>query len=374
MSKYLKKTEAGHRKGRRVFAISMVVYALIFLVATAFALRWLWGCMEAYEQTRPNATREAYMEQLTKEHICDLAAQSFGHIDSNIQSEEECRAYILDFLEGGISCARKTAESTETKQVYALRCNGRVIGTFTMTAGEPDDYGFTPWEVSEETADLSFLQGESASVEAPKGYSVYANGVLLDEEYVAASEQIPYDVFEGYYEVYELPCFEKLTYEVAGILGEVSLEVRAPDGSPFVLDETVDLNSFLDNCGAEEKTELEGFVQEYLRRYVIFSGCANDSSYGNYRNLAELIVPGTKLETRIRDALDGLAYAQSRGDTIADIQIHHYVKIGEGRYLCDVTYWVDTIGHQGTVRTENNVKIIAVETDSGLKAEAMTSY
>lgn len=371
MAKYLIQSEQPRKK--HTFLICSLVYAVVFLGAIALALTWLWGCMEAYEKTRPAVVRDAYLNQLTEEHICDLASETYDAIDHQIQSVEDCRAYILDNLSGEVTCAKKTAESTQTQQVYALRCNGKTIGSFAMTAETKDAYGFASWQVAWERVDVSCLLGEKVTVRVPEGYTVLANGFPLEESYVSQTEEVPYSVFAEFYENYDLPMLKMLTYEVEPVLGEITLEIRDAQGEEAVLGEDKDY-PFPDNCTQQQEEQLQTFVEEFLRRYVVFSGCANDARVSNYLNVVAMVVDGSRLQTRMRDAIDGLQFAQSNGDKIASINIHQMIDLGEGKYLCDVTYLVDTTGHKGVVQTSNNVKIIITETDSGLKAEAMTSY
>lgn len=371
VAKYLIQSDRPRKK--HTLLICMVAYGIVFLAAVALLLTWLWGCMEAYEKTRPAVVRDNYLSLLTKEHICDLAAETYDAIDHRIQTVEECRAYILGDLSGEITCAKKSAESTQTQQVYALRCNGKNIGTFVMTAGSQDSYGFTSWQIDREQVDMSSLLGEKAVVRVPEGYTVMANGVTLDQSYITETEEVPYTVFSEFYENYDLPMLKMLTYEVEPVFGEITLEIRNLQGEEAVLGED-SAYSFPDNCTQQQEEQLQTFVEEFLRRYVIFSGCANDARVSNYINVVAMVVDGSRLQTRMRDAIDGLQFAQSNGDKIASIDIHQMIDLGEGKYLCDVTYLVDTTGHKGVVQTSNNVKIIVTQTDSGLKAEAMTSY
>jgi hypothetical protein len=69
-----------------------------------------------------------------------------------------------------------------------------------------------------------------------------------------------------------------------------------------------------------------------------------------------------------------MQFAQSRGDEVADIQVHHYVQLEEGKYLCDVTYKVNTTGHEGVVQTTTNCKFILVESGGKLLVESMIGY
>ena len=125
----------------------------------------------------------------------------------------------------------------------------------------------------------------------------------------------------------------------------------------------------------DQKTveELKAFVEEFLDIYVIFAGCANDSHEINYQRVIKYVVPGSKLAQRMLD-LEGMQFAQSRGDEVADIDIHHYLELSEDSYLCDVTYKVDTIGREGLVQTTTNAKILIVRSGDALLVESMIGY
>lgn len=375
MAKFLNNPAPKKEKnGNLVFSISMVVYAIVFIAAAAIFLNWFWGFIESYEHSQSKVTVRQYMGQLTDEHILSSASDLIDQIDHSIQSEQDCENAILDVLTTDVSYARKSSECTDTKQVYILRCGTQVIGSFTITAGEPDEYGFTKWSVTEETFDFSFLLGTPVSVTAPEGYRVCLNGVELDERYITKEETLPFPVLKELYGDYQLPEFTKLTYEAGPFLGQFEMSVTDPNGEPFVLDENTDLDAFVDNCSQEEINDLSAFTKDFIRRYVVFTGCANDDRFDNYYDLAELIVLGSDLDSRLKNALDGLQYAQSKGDKIDTITVHHYVNLGNGKYLVDLNYLVNTTGLAGVVQTSNNLKLVITETTHGLKTEALFSY
>ena len=85
-------------------------------------------------------------------------------------------------------------------------------------------------------------------------------------------------------------------------------------------------------------------------------------------------MPGGDLEKRLATAVDGLKWSQSAGDTITQFTMNHHYKLEDTRYLCDVTYVLETIGRKGTIETTNNMKLILVETEKGLKVEAISVY
>ena len=366
-----------HRKRSGIgFAVFCVVWAVLLLTATGFGLYWLWGCMEGYEASRPHIAIDKYMSKITKEYIIDHSDELLSKVDFNIQSREDCTQIVMDALEGEISYARKASACTEDKQVYVVRWGKQVVGSFTIVTTEADEYGFKPWIFQEEQYDLSDLMGtETVTVRAPEGYSVMVNGYVLDESYIISTETAEYDVFEDYYDDYDLPKYVMHTYEAGPFLNAMyEPEVYSPQGQSVVLDESFAPYSLIPELEEGEREELESFLAEFLDIYVIFAGCANDNRQANYWKVIQYVVPDSNLAERMRAALEGLQYAQSRGDQVADIDIHYLYALSEDAYLFDVTYYVDTTGQEGVVRTTTNARMVIIRSADKLLVESMISY
>lgn len=359
------------RKVKHPLLLGMAVYALVFLAIAAAGLAVFWNYMEAYEASRPTNAIEAYVAELTEEYICGRSQELIDQIDHDLQSEEECRAVLTQAVSGGVTFAKKTSECTDEQMVYVLRCGSRVIGTVTMTTGEAESFGFANWQVTGDSFDLSYLLSEGQQITVPSGFRVSFNGTELDERYIQESG-IRYTALEEFYDDYELPTM--VTYAVPPILVGGELSVTDGQGNPVVIDGETDMNAFLDNCTQEELDRLKSLADVFLERYVAFTGSAHKSSETNYVKLLNYVVSGSDLHNRMRMALDGLGWAQSNGDILVSVVYNRFVNIGDGRYLCDATYEVDTYGREGLVRTTNYVKFIIVETSGGLKVEMLATY
>jgi len=282
----------------------------------------------------------------------------------------------MDAISGEITYARKASACTDTEQTYVLRSGDRVIGSFVIEAGEKDSYGFAPWSLKEESFDLSDLMGtDTISVTVPQGYGVWVNGVQLDERYIVEEDRREYDVLKEFYGIYDVPELVLYTYEAGPFLNaEFTMEVYDEAGKPFTMDESFDENSLIELKDGAKTAELKDFVEEFIDIYVIFAGCANDNRYANYNKVIKYVVPDSSLAQRMYDALDGMQFAQSQGDEVASVNIHHYVELEPGKYLCDVSYKVDTTGYEGVVQTTTNCKMILVEQGGKLLVESMIGY
>lgn len=375
MSKYQnssKPRKSGKKRSPVWFILGMVIYAALFLGATYYGLGYLWDYMEAYEASRPGNTVDAYMEQLTAEHIVDMNQAVIDQIDHNIQSEEECRAYLLEALSGGITHAKKSKECTNTRQVYVLRTGSNVIGEFSIKANEPDEYGFTTWELEQESFDMSYLiTGETVSMTVPDVCAVWVNGYQLTSDYII-EDGIEYEGMKDYFEDYQFPT--RVTYQAGPFLGRFQMTATDPDGSAVTFDENTDYSKYYLNCSEEEVQKLNAFTEDFIDKYVAFTGSNKNTRYKNYASLITIIDEDSDMAKRLADALDGLQFGQSKGDEVVSITTHIQLRLEDGRYLCDVTYEVDTTGREGVVRTTTNVKLYVIESSGTLKLESMNIY
>lgn len=354
------------------FLLGMAIYAAVFLVAVNFGLKAFWNYMEAYENSRPKIAINAYMDSLTEEHVVDMSQELVDQVDHNIQTEEQCRAYMLDAI-NGINYAKKSKECTDTRQVFVLRTGTTVIGEFSIVAQEADRYGFTPWEVEGESFDLRVLNlyGSDYTVTVPHDHTVTVNGNALDSNYIT-EEKIIYEEIEDYYENYDLPY--RVSYAVAPIMGEMDVVITDPAGNEVTFDENTDWTQYFHNCTDEEVKALDEFTKKYVDRYVAFTGSRKNTRNINYKKLMECVVADSDFAKRLADAIDGLQFGQSQGDKVVSLVANHQVRLEEGRFLCDITYEVDTTGRKGVVRTTTEAKLIVVQTDKGLRVESMNIY
>lgn len=373
MGKYGKYETKKPRKRKKCgFVIFMILYALVILGTAAWGLNKFWDYLDAYENSRIKHTINAYMEELTPEYVCSRSGDLIDSIDHHLQSEEACEKVILDFLGGGITYARKTSECTDTRTVYVLRSGGKVIGEVELVMQGESRYGFTPWAVSEDSFDLSFLIGGTDTITVDHTMQVYAGDVLLDESYVTETG-LKYEAVEDFYNDLELPY--KLTYTAGPILGETVLHAVDTKGNTVEITGDSDLDPYLNNCTEAVHKELDAFNRDFTDRYVRYLTSRRDNRQYNYDQLIPLLLDGSDLEKRVSNAYEGLEFGQSQSDTIVAFTSNHIIDLGGEKYLCDITYEVDSLGRDGALhRSVNNAWLFLVRTDSGLKAERLLTY
>ena len=359
------------KKFRHGFLLFTVLYALVLLTAGYFALSYLWDFAAAYEMARPYHAIDAYMADLTPDYICDRSSDLIATVDHHIQSEDACKDVIRDAVSGGVTYAKKTTECTDDKMVYILRTGNQVIGRVELVPEGEAVMGFTPWAVSTDRFDFSYLLTGTVATTVPESLPVYVNGTLLDERYITESG-IAFSRLEAFYDDYTLPTI--VSYAAGPCLGEISLSVTDPQGNPVTIDESTDLNTFLDNCTAEEITALTDYMTDFVRRYVRFSNSSADVAKTNYHYLLQDVLEGSPLAKRCKEALVGMEFGVSQSYSILSTQINWSTNIGSDRYVCDVTYVVQVKERRQTVEQVFNMQLVVVNDDGRLKAETLRNY
>ncbi len=351
--------------------IAMSVYALVFVCVAYFGFSWFWDYIEAYENSRPSHTIESYMAQLDAQDVIDGSQDLIGSIDHNIQSEDACREVITKAVSGGISYARKLNECTDTSTVYMLLSGGKTIGKVTLTAQAADEFGFTPWVVTGDSFDMSFLIGQGTSVTVPHNFSVYVNGTALSGDYITETG-LQYALLKDHYDTYELPYM--VTYEVAPILGDLEVSITDPQGDPVTEEIWADEATFLSTCTQEQLDGLHAFSKDFILAYVNYTTNSNGSRHENYAKIKPYLVPDSPLYRRIEKALDGLAWVTNRYAELISVELDQCIPTLDGRFICDITYRAKAIDiTYDKVEHTYTVQLILTQTETGYLAEAMTN-
>ena len=357
------------KKKRHSFGWRLSIYALFLLALTLTLLVFFYFYIAAYEYSRPESAMQRY--------IADMGGGSFQNgvtafvdtLDHKVQSEAESRQRLLTHF-ANPRYAKKPSECTEDRLVYVLKGDSGVLGKITLTPSGTQRLGFADWQATEEVFDFEQFCQETEAV-VPAGYQVRCGDCILDESYIV-DDRIHYALLEEFYDDYEMPTLRR--YRSGRHVGEVELEILDPQGKALS-EAQLEEDKLTDNCSAEEKTELQEFTQAYIERYVTYLSGVNGAHWPNLYATLALTVPDSDLYSRLYQALGGQGHSTSLGDTLQTITLNHLMNLGEGRYLVDVTYLVDTYG-QGWVfsTTTNNAKLLVQRTDEGLRAYAQASY
>lgn len=354
----------------RKFVRGCLVYALVVLMLGGVGLAVLWNFLRAYEDSRSQYAVSAFIDGLTEETVLQGVEAQLREIDPNLQSWASAEQVVRAACAQGFQAVKDSAASTDTVLRYRIRSGKTALGSFTLTAEDKGAFGLPQWTVSHSEYDVSALYGPPISVTVDSRAQVLSEGTPLPERYIT-ERNIPYELFAELASAYDFPT--RVTYTVEGYLGALSLRVLDRNGRD-VTGEDYETVFLQDNCGEEEEQALCQTLENFVKRYIAFSGSTKASARGNLANLRRYIASGSPLYTRLASALDGLSFGQSVRDQLQEIEYHHLLRLEENLYFCDITYLVNTTGRKGVVQTTNNMKLLVTREGERLKITELSSY
>lgn len=350
---------------RSKLPLVMLIYALVFLLLAAAGLQYLTKYLTAYEASRPPVVVERYLAAMTDADVDALSRETVSALNTELMPEEDCRALIRELV---YSAAPVRSRGAGDELSYVLRADGVTLGRLRLKDTGNGEYGLPDYAVEPCDFDFSFLCS-SRQITVPEDWTVRCNGVVLGPERVV-KDQIPFALLAEFYDDDALPLPHMLTYDTGLYLTEPEILVTDPAGQP---EEELSEERFTDNCSPEDREALIELADRFVRAYILYSSNVDGNYSGNYFRLAKMIVPGSTLQKRMRYAVAGLGWAGSRGEDLKSITYHHFMDLGGGYYLCDLSYENESRGTRGWVATTNNIKLIMVRGEE-LLVTAMRSY
>ena len=372
------------RRERLHYTLALYIWGILLLAAAIFALTKVWAYAEAFELSRPVYTMDRYVADLSQELWDEGIAETVAAMPHEVQSDEEVEECVRELLgSGNITYVRKGGSAERIK--YSLRCRGNEFGVITLAPDESAEgnidtdrfpwrllpWSLQPWKIESESFDFTGLYS-AIEVVVPYDFSVWLNGVRLSRDYIVERD-IPYDVLEDYYGYYEeMPT--KVRYRFENVIGSVDPIIRDEDGEIFIIDPNLDDSQFIKPCSETELARLAEFSAGFSVNYLKYISGVTDPTYG-YQRLSGYLLPGSDLDNRMKDAMDGLSWAHTSSITVDSSQLNGALSLGEGFYLCDISATATTfaVGH-GEVETVNNMRVIVREKNDDVRAIHLKLY
>lgn len=370
-----------YRKTRNkiIYWALLILYTAALLALSVFALKTIWEFAERYEQSMPDDVIDGYIKTLNGDLWEQGLSDTMASMDHPYQTDEECRDVVMSMLNGDIYYVR-TVSDDDNLDAYSLRCGGSSFGTVYLTKDDTQKSTFEvlgkelelpwdlrPWKVYKQEFDLSGLY-TSIQVTVPSTYYVQVNGVTLGPENII-EDGIQFDSLKAYYSVNpSLPT--KCTYRADGIIGHLTPVILDEAGNEFVIDTTRDDSQFIKSCSEEELVYLNEFCAKFTELYLKFSsGIMGANSANGYYSLAEYIVPGGDLDSRLKAALDGLSWAHTNAYRLDSYQLLGAIDLGGGFYVCEVLAETTAVTQaNGEKHDVNQLKIIVFNNNGNLRA------
>ena len=354
----------------RRFFRTMLYIALIAVLLISIGTSVFYVYMAAYEHSRPSFALKNYIENINMNHIIEISEDIVSKVDKNTQSTQESYEKIYFGIKNA-QYVKNLKESNEYQTSYILRDDDILLENVVLTLGKPGLFGFIPWAVEKEEMLESSLCSR-VKVTVPKGYKVEVGGNELGHSSVV-NDRTPYQILEGFYELYDgLPTL--VEYDTGEFIGKPDFRVLDPNGNEVTPEEYSE-DTICNNCTEDEIAAIDDLMKPFVEKYVAYKSSPNGSAAFNLYEVTPFCVQGGEMENRLKMALGGLSYASSRGDTVTDISINKHFSLGDGRYVCELTYTVETTGSNAVHSTHTySSRFYLLDTEKGLRVEAESTF
>lgn len=370
-------------KRKKSFALSMAVYAAVFLgvILVFLLLQWRW--ISEYEAAQSRFVIQDYVDHLTADRVRESCERSLSSLDTNIQPVQEAfDEYVRPYFDKNLSCHLVLSESDEVSECYEIRSDDTAIGwvvlqqedtPVTMSSKLIKNHEIYKWKVVSEDFDFSFLDtGKTAQITIPMEYYAECRGYRLGTRYITGKD----NHYEGleYLLDYGIDLPYMATYTVSHFLGEVSFTVYDSEGNQVNESENY-AGRLLNNCSEAEMSKLDTFVRNFCKYYVAYMGSPRSEIYGNFANLKPYLLPDSEFAKRLSDSLEGMVWSNNKSNEITDLVINYCINGGNGNYIAEVDYSVRSLGASNEyVTTRNYIRLFVRWTESGLYAYDMIAY
>ena len=100
------------------FALGMVIYAIIVLIAASAGLKYLWDFAAEYESELPTYKMTEYISSLNETHVRKISTDFIATLDHNIQSSEDAFSVIWKAFVPGVRFRQITSSEDGQSVTY----------------------------------------------------------------------------------------------------------------------------------------------------------------------------------------------------------------------------------------------------------------
>lgn len=299
-TKRQKEQERKLRKGRRLYIVFMVWWAVVLIAAGIWLWRYTGRCLVDYEKSQPENNAERLLGEFVAKvrdgsianELKEFSESEDWKLPGDFQSETIIKEQYLEKLAGvkNFTCKKNEKSYSTTNPVYDILGDNEVVARMRMISYNPRKIlailEVCDWKIDSINA---VIEGEYDTKDylytVPTDYKVSVNGKELTEQYVVKRTEVPKEL-EFVQEYISIP--SSVTYQVCDLLNDPVVVITDAEGN--AVDAAKDENGCI-AVTSEPKTGIEPPQERYdlalktAKKWMDF--VTNDLS-GSNRGLAEI--------------------------------------------------------------------------------------
>ncbi len=182
---------------------------------------------------------------------------------------------------------------------------------------------------------------------------VFINGVEISGEYCS-----PVEFNLGTYADSAI-----MRYECSELYSEPEISVISGGENVSALDMPIG-KCYIPGAGSEIEGEMADFLEDFIYAYIDFSADKNNAAEANFATLSRYLLPGSELYNLTAKTIENIAWATTSDLEYNSISYYDLIPLGEGRYICSISYDISyTLG--GRDLDVENGNLILIEEQNG---------
>ncbi len=347
-----------------------IIVVLVFLVAIAGGLIYLWNAMAEYEKSTPEYALAAVDAVFAADQYDQLAENA--KIENSLYESNDVRSALLqERLDAGqLQTARMAGEGTATQHVYQVKNEENIIGSFNLVYKDEGMFGY--WQI-ENPQIIPVLWGE-VTVRLPSTYQLIINGVPAGEELVLQTD-VAYDELEKLSDDVAKPT--QTEYSIANLYAQPSISVIDELGGEMdisILEEAPWTVAFSQE--AEQQTQyyaepqlpqptedLAGLQAMAIADAENYSRFLSDDN--SFTQLAARLLPGSGIYKEM-SMMETMFYTPHTSVSFTDEKTNNIVRYSDDIFGIDVDYLYTVFrGQHRPYLFDTKVTFIYVRWDGG---------
>ncbi len=315
-----------------VFWKIYIAIAVIFAIATAGWLFWLYGWLGDFEAAQPKyvaeATYERYFESFDAKEYVRLC--SIG--EDSIESTENVIAYLNSVTKGKEISYKKVATGLEDSTKYVVFATEgdtqTKFASFALT--EQKNGAFKKYEAGE--FEVYIDSKNTVNIEAPKGYSVLVNGKALSDKYIVENDietdsckHMPEGVSGIYY----------TKYSFKSITAEPEIKVVAADGTAAAVEKADGVYKASVIYNEALANEYSEWVLEAAELYARYTQYDENINVVTFKTVSAYFDPDSEVYESIR-TLDNDFVQYYDSFKFTDKSAGEFIKYDDNTFSCRV--------------------------------------
>lgn len=280
------------RKSKKKKLISVfTIIICIWLIAIAGAAVWFYGKANDYLTHYEEVYRSSMPELAADDIFAHFSSYDVDYIWNNMsetprisqfETEDSVKQYISNMIDGKEMSYKQAGDYSDAIPSYVVEADGYVVAEFKLCKDLENarEFGFPTWKL--QTITYYTEPFETVNITAPVNFSVYVNGILLDDTYVCSEEEKPEDL--SYVQDYA-DMAGKHDFYVADLYLEPEVTITDMFGNEVAVsyDENTDFYSADYTDQHPERAALEEFALTYTETFAnVISQDADLSSLVSY--------------------------------------------------------------------------------------------